>query len=82
MATLVVNDDESYCTACGRGAVPEELAHVTDLGIDVEPGESGCGAVFADVATDIPICPQLVAEINALRPDLPFIGHHGEVGRA
>jgi hypothetical protein len=82
MTTLVINDDASYCAACGRGALPEELAHVTVLGIDVKPGESGCGAVFDSVATDFPVYPALVAQIAALRPDLPFIGHHQEPGRA
>ena len=83
MTTLVINADESYCAACGHGADPKEVRHVTVLGLDGgDPQAIGCDALFTETATDTFVYPKFAAAVAELRPDLPFIGRNGMGGRA
>lgn len=78
MTRLVINADSSWCTACGGHANPRERAHVTLLGDEgLRHGARGCGAVFTEVATEMPVSADTVRRITEMRPDLPFVGSHG-----
>jgi hypothetical protein len=86
-ATLVINSDESYCSACGGGAAPEEEAHMSIQPREVAGGfiaqgqRAGCGATFIATATES-FMPGIAERIREMRPDLPFMGVHGIEGRA
>jgi hypothetical protein len=88
-ATLVINSDSSYCSACGGGAEMNEDAHLTLLPRELAGGyvplpegqRAGCGATFTASATDS-FMPGIGELIRQTRPDLPFIGVHGVEGRA
>jgi|GEM_PF-5349463 len=88
-ATLVINSDSSYCSACGGGALIDEKEHLTllpreVLGGWIEPPEgqrAGCGAVFTATATDS-FMPVILAGIPKARPDLPFLGTFGMEAQA
>jgi hypothetical protein len=88
-ATLVINSDSSYCSACGGGAKMDEDAHLTILPREVAGGwlqvpegqRSGCGATFVASATES-FMPGIGELIRQTRPDLPFMGVHGVEGRA
>ena len=43
-AVLEIGRFESKCSACGKGAVPEEDAHLTEIGWGGT--KAGCGAVY------------------------------------
>ena len=88
-ATLVINSDSSYCSACGGGAKLDEDAHLTILGREVAGGyievpegqRAGCGATFVASATES-FMPAIAELIRQTRPDLPFMGVYGVEGRA
>ena len=88
-ATLVINSDSSYCSACGGGANLDEDAHMTILPREVAGGympvpegqRSGCGATFIASATES-FMPGIGELIRQTRPDLPFMGVHGVEGQA
>lgn len=88
-ATLVVNSDSSYCSACGGGARLDEDAHMTLLPREVAGGSlelpqgqrAGCGATFSASATES-FMPGIAELIRQSRPDLPFAGVHGVEGKA
>lgn len=88
-ATLVINSDSSYCSACGGGAMLDEDAHFTILPREVAGGyvelpegqRSGCGATFIASATES-FMPAIAELIRQTRPDLPFMGVYGVEGRA
>lgn len=87
-ATLVINSDYSYCSACGGGASAREMAHTTLLGRETAAGwvvpssgeRNGCGAMFVATATDS-FDNQAMAHILEMRPDLPFHGKHESTAR-
>jgi hypothetical protein len=87
-ATLVINSDYSYCSACGGGALLNESAHLTLLGRETAAGwilppagaATGCGATFTATATD-PFAKEMAVGIMEVRPDLPFLGRHGAEAR-
>jgi hypothetical protein len=82
-ATLVVNSDHSYCSACGGGALIEDRTHERLLGhAGLDNPDGGCGAIFVETATDEVTTPEVVDGICEVRPDLPFTGRHGFEGRA
>lgn len=88
-ATLVINSDSAYCSACGGGAEMDEDAHLTILPREVAGGwlevpegqRAGCGATFVASATES-FMPGIGELIRQTRPDLPFMGVHGVEGRA
>ena len=88
-ATLVVNSDSSYCSACGGGASLGEDQHLTLLPRELAGGtvelpdgqRAGCGATFTASATES-FMPGVGELIRQTRPDLPFMGVHGVEGRA
>ncbi len=88
-ATLVINSDSSYCSACGGGAKLDEDAHLTILPREVAGGylplpedqRAGCGATFTASATES-FMPGIAELIRQTRPDLPFMGVYGVEGRA
>jgi hypothetical protein len=86
-ATLVINSDYSYCSACGEGAVPEESSHVSIRWREMADGwarprgEQGCGATFTATATDS-FDRRIGPAILEMRPDLPFHGTRGVDFRA
>ena len=87
-ATLVINNDYSYCSACGGGASLDESAHLTLLGRETADGwllppegeSKGCGATFTATATDS-FAKEMAEAIIEDRPDLPFLGKHGAQAR-
>ena len=88
-ATLVINSDASYCSACGGGAMLDEDTHMTILPREIAGGyvpvpdgqRAGCGATFVASATES-FMPGVGELIRQTRPDLPFIGIYGVEGRA
>jgi len=88
-ATLVINSDSAYCSACGGGANMDEDAHMTILPREIAGGRmelpegqrAGCGATFIASATES-FMPGIGELIRQTRPDLPFMGVHGAEGRA
>ncbi len=88
-ATLVINSDSSFCSACGGGANLDEDAHLTILAREVAGGyievpegqRAGCGATFVASATES-FMPAIAELIRQARPDLPFMGVYGVEGRA
>ena len=88
-ATLIINSDSSYCSACGGGAKMDEDAHLTILPREVAGGfvavpegqRAGCGATFIASATES-FMPGIGELIRQTRPDLPFMGVYGVEGRA
>ena len=88
-ATLVIDDDSAFCSACGGGARMDEDAHLTILPRRLAGGEvplpegqrAGCGATFTASATQS-FMPGVGELIRQTRPDLPFMGVHGVEGRA
>lgn len=88
-ATLIINADSSYCSACGGGAKLDEDAHLTILPREVAGGyvpvpegqRAGCGATFVASATES-FMPGIGELIRQTRPDLPFEGVYGIEGRA
>lgn len=88
-ATLVINSDSSYCSACGGGAKLDEDAHMTILPREVAGGylevpdgqRAGCGATFIASATES-FMPGIGELIRQTRPDLPFLGVYGVEGLA
>ena len=88
-ATLVINSDSSYCSACGGGAEFYEEAHLTLMPREIggryevlqDADRSGCGARFIATATDS-FAPAAAVAIQEQRPDLLFMGVHGVEGRA
>lgn len=88
-ATLVINADSAYCSACGGGAEMDEDAHLTILPREVAGGyvpvpeaqRAGCGATFTASATES-FMPGIGELIRQARPDLPFEGVYGVEGRA
>jgi len=88
-ATLVINSDSSYCSACGGGALIDEKERLTLLPREVAGGwveppagqRAGCGAVFTATATDS-FLPEILAGIPETRPDLPFLGTFGVEAQA
>ena len=88
-ATLVINSDSSFCSACGGGAEMDEDAHLTLLPREVAGGyvplpegqRAGCGATFVASATES-FMPAIGELIRQARPDLPFMGVYGVEGHA
>ncbi len=88
-ATLVINDDSAFCSACGGGARLDEDHHMTILPREVAGGfvavpegqRAGCGATFIASATES-FMPGVGELIRRTRPDLPFMGVFGIEGRA
>jgi hypothetical protein len=88
-ATLVVDSDSAFCSACGGGAEISEDAHMTILPREVAGGyvpvpegqRAGCGAIFTACATHT-FMPGIGELIRQARPDLPFVGVYGSEGRA
>ena len=88
-ATLVIDSDSAFCSACGGGAELAEDAHLTILPREVAGGyvpvpegqRSGCGATFTACATES-FMPGIAELIRQARPDLPFVGVHGSEERA
>ena len=88
-ATLVINSDSAFCSACGGGAEMDEDAHMTILPREIAGGfmevpkdqRAGCGATFTASATES-FMPGIAELIRKARPDLPFMGVHGVEGRA
>lgn len=70
MATLIINDWSSECSACGKSADPMEDAHRTDLYRD----RPGCGERFTATATRLMPWRRIKESIEEMRPDLPFTG--------
>jgi hypothetical protein len=88
-ATLIINSDSSYCSACGGGAKLDEDAHMTILPRELAGGvvplpegqRAGCGATFVACATES-FMPGIAELIRQTRPDLPFAGVYGVEGQA
>ena len=88
-ATLVINSDSAYCSACGGGAKLDEDTHMTIGPREVSGGwvpvpegqRTGCGATFIASATES-FMPAIAELIRQTRPDLPFMGVYGVEGRA
>jgi hypothetical protein len=88
-ATLVINSDSAFCSACGGGAKLDEDAHFTIVPREVAGGyvpvpegqRAGCGATFTACATES-FMPGVGELIRKARPDLPFMGVYGSEGRA
>jgi len=88
-ATLVIDSDSAFCSACGGGAELAEDAHLTILPREVAGGyipvpegqRAGCGATFTACATES-FMPGIGELIRQVRPDLPFVGVYGSEGRA
>ena len=72
MTTLIINDWESRCGDCGKGADPSGTYHLTPLA----GSSGGCGKRFTETATHIPGMRQAVGIVR-MRPDLPFTGYIG-----
>ena len=73
-AVLYINRSESRCGACNRSALPGDTRHETPCGWDRHPG---CGALFVAVSTDYA---GTEAVVQAMRPDLPFVGPLAQPG--
>lgn len=66
MTTLIINDSETICGRCRKGADPMDFIHSS-----TPQGEPGCGAIFTETGTQ---SPRLSEGIMRLRQDIPHIG--------
>ncbi len=73
-ATLLIGRSYSTCSACRTGAAPEESAHLTRLDYGDHDGR-GCGARYVAVQ---PASYGIDDDVQAMRPDLPFLPAPGE----
>lgn len=65
MAVLVVNRNDSKCSACGGNAFPEEAFHVNG-----PRNAPGCGEPFTALSSHYV---GMDAVVQSMRPDLPWI---------
>lgn len=76
-AILIIDRNDSRCSACGKGASPHENRHRTRLGYGDHDG-MGCGALFTSVGSNYT---GMYRHVQPMRPDIPWLDLFGRNAR-